>query len=69
MADLLKNQEEFKKMLDENGKSYKDFGNGLIMVATDDGMINIRQYYDDYCLSSWLNIKTFKENMNKLLEV
>lgn len=69
MADLLKNQEEFKKMLDENGESYKDFGNGLIMVATDDGMINIRQYYDDYCLSSWINTETFKKIIKRLLEV
>lgn len=69
MADLLKNQEEFKKMLDENGKTYKDFGNGLIIIATGDGMINVRQYYDNYCLSSWVNTETFKENMKRLLEV
>jgi hypothetical protein len=61
-------QEEFKNMLKEEGKPYKDFGNGLIIVS-ENGLINVRQYSSDgFCLSSWMKIDEFKSKIESLLK-
>jgi hypothetical protein len=63
MAEMLKQQEEFKNMLQENGKPYEDFGNGLIIVV-DGPMVNVRQFHSDgFCLSSWIDSDSFKRKI------
>jgi len=67
MADILKQQDEFKNMLERYGKAYKDLGNGLILVL-DGPLVNIRQYSSDgFCLSSYANAEEFKEKIGGLL--
>jgi len=67
VADLLKQQEEFRNMLEKECKPYEDLGNGLIIVV-DGPVINIRQYHSEgFCLSSWVNSKDFIKKIAGLL--
>lgn len=66
MAEVINQIDEFKKMLEENKRTYLDFGNGLLIVFNDE-LVNIRQYHDDFCLSGWVKKEEFQEKIKGLI--
>jgi len=65
MADLSKQFNDFKDMLNENNVAYVELPMQTL-IAKRGNKLNIRLYHEDFCLSSWVDMKTFKEKINTL---
>lgn len=66
MADLSTQIDDFKKMLTENNIPFVELPMKTLIIKNGED-INLRQYHDDFCLSSWVNIETFKEKVGGLI--
>lgn len=68
MAAMINPIDDFKVMLDKDNKPYIDLGMGLLVILSNNGFINVRQYHNDgVCLSSWVEKEAFEKEINELL--
>jgi len=67
MTELLTQYDDFKNMLQEQSFSFVELSQQTLVVKTNN-KINIRQYHDDFCLSSWTKFEDFKEKVQELLK-
>ena len=67
MTEIISQRDEFKEMLQEQSYPFVELGQQTLVVRHN-YTINIRQYHDDFCLSSWTKIEDFKEKIQELLK-
>jgi hypothetical protein len=66
LAEIIKQIDDFKHMLNSTNAPYVEIPMGTLIIKNGQ-QINIRQYHDDFCLSSWTDIEEFKEKVGGLI--